>query len=42
MFRMSALYLAPEISSPFSLSGDVPVRSRFEALMNFQNLFWVL
>ena len=42
LFRMSALSLAPEMSSPFSLSGDVPVRSRFDALMNFQNLFWVL
>ena len=41
LFRMSALSLALEISSPFSLksSGDVPVRYRFDALVNFQNLF---
>ena len=42
LFRMSALYFAPEISSPFSISGEVPVRSPFDALMNFRNLVWVL
>ena len=41
LFRMSALSLASEVSSPSSLSGEVPVRSRFDALMNFQNLFCV-
>ena len=41
LFRMSALSLASEISSPLSLSGEVPVRSRLDALMNFQNLFCV-
>ena len=42
MLAMLALSLAPEISSPFYFSGDVPVRSSFDALMNFQNLFWFL
>ena len=41
LFRLSALSLASEISSPLSLSGEVPVRPRFDALMNFQNLFCV-
>ena len=38
LFRTSVLSLASENSSPLS-SGEVPVRSRFDALMNLQNVF---